>query len=181
MKWSNVFKLLLLFSKVFNRLFLCLLLCLVLVTFAFDRLVAAEVPRAFPKRAPIADAQLRRGILEAFPFRPLHARPVFDVFEQEHPGLEAHLGRTASWVLVGWCVYLHETSRLDATMNGTAFFDRDGECLDGLDAACRHWFNHGIESATADELKKLKQQVFSRTHPAWRSYWEKHPGSFDGV
>lgn len=181
MKGSSVFKLRPLLFRGMRFVLLALPLLLLLAAFVFDHLVAAEAMRAFPKRVPIADAQLRRGILETFPFRSFHARPVFDVFEQEHPGLEEHLGRTPSWVLVGWCVYLHETSRLDTTMNGTKFFDRDGECLDGLDAACRHWFHHGIESATADELQKLKQQVFSRTHPAWRSYWEKHPVAFDGV
>lgn len=180
MKWSNVFKLFCLFCKVFNRVFLCLLLLLGLTALAFDRLVAAEIPRAFPQRVPIADARLRRSIAETFEFRPFHADVVHDVFAQEHPGLEHFLGRGIARALVGWCVYLHESSRLEATMRGTSFFDQDGEYLAGLDAASRHWHHHGIESAPLQELQELKAQLFDRQHPAWRSYWAKHPAG-DGV
>lgn len=180
MKWSNVLKLLLLFCKAFNRVFLCLLLLLGLTVFAFDRLVAAEIPRAFPQRVPIVDARLRRSIAETFAFRPFHADVVHEVFAQEHPGLEHFLGRGIARTLVGWCVYLHESSRLEATVRGTSFFDKDGELLAGLDAASRHWHHHGIESATPQELQALKEQLFGSRHPAWRSYWAKHPAG-DGV
>ena len=180
MKWSNVLKLLCLFCKVFNRLFLGLLLVTSLAAFAFDRLVAAEIPRAFPARVTIADAQLRRSILETFPFRPFHAEVVHAVFEQEHPHLEHFLGRGVARALVGWCVYLHESSRLDATVIGTPFFDKNAGILQGMDAASRHWLNHGIESATVPELQVLKEQFVTSKHPAMRRHMEKHPAG-EGV
>lgn len=184
MKGSNVLKLLYLFCKVFNRVFLALLLSLLLLlgvaALAFDRLVAAEIPRAFPVRVPLADAQLRRGIQEVFPFYPRLARPVYELFEQEHPRLQHFLGLNVAWGLVSWCVYLHESSRLDATMNSLHFFDRDDEILQGLDAACRHWLGHGIESATVDELQMLKGRLTSNNHEASLRYDAKHPPG-DGV
>lgn len=180
MKWSNVLKLLRLFCRTFNRVFLALLLLLGLTAFAFDRLIAAEIPRAFPVQVSIADAQLRRSIAETFEFRAFHADAVHDVFAKEHPGLEHFLGRGIARGLVGWCVYLHESSRLEATMRGTAFFDKNEEVLVGLDAASRHWHHHGIESATPQELQELKAQLFGPKHPAWRRYHAKHPAG-DGT
>ena len=180
MKWSNVLSLFPLFCKAFNRVFLALLLLLGVTAFAFDRLIMAELPRAFPTRVPLADANLRRSILETFPFRPHHAKPVFDVFEQEHPNLEHFLGRGVAWGLVGWCVYLHESSRLEAALRGTSFFDKNDEILDGLDAASRYWLHHGIESATAAELQVLKEQLVSSKHPSWRRHREKHPAGDGG-
>ena len=180
MKWSNVLKLLYLFCKVFNRVFLALLLLLGVTAFAFDRLVMAEVPRAFPAHVPLADAQLRRSIQEVFPFRPYHAEPVVDVFKLEHPDLEHFLGRGVARALVGWCVYLHESSRLDATVSSTYFFDQDDEFFQGLDAACRHWLQHGIESATVDELQMLKRQHTSDNRAALRRHSEKHPAGDGG-
>ncbi len=175
MKWSNVLKLLLLFCRTFYRLFLALPLLLGLTALAFDRLVAAKIPRAFPISVPIADVQIRRSIAETFEFRPFHADVVHEVFAKEHPDLEAFLGRGIARALVGWCVSLHESSRLEATVRGTSFFDKNDEILLGLDAASRHWHHHGIESATPDELKALKEQLFSPQHPAWRRYVAKHP------
>lgn len=175
MKGSNVFKLLHTFCKVFNRVFICLLLLLGLAAFAFDRLVMAEIPRTFPVRAPIADAQLRSNIAETFEFRPFHSEVVHEVFAKEHPDLEHFLGRGMARALVGWCVYLHESSRLEAMVQGTSFFGKDDEILVGLDAANRHWHHHGIESATPHELQSLKEQLFSSKHPAWRRYYAKHP------
>ncbi|MDB6007014.1 MAG: hypothetical protein JWR15_4001 [Prosthecobacter sp.] len=180
MKGSNILKLLCIFCKVFNRVFLCLLLLLGLAAFVFDRLVMAEIPRAFPVHVSIADAQLRRSIEETFQFRPFHAEVVHAVFEQEHPDLEHFLRRGVARGLVGWCVYLHESSRLDATVKGTCFFDKNAEILEGMDAACRHWLNHGIESATPDEIKVLKDQLVRSKHPAWLIYHAKHPAG-EGV
>lgn len=175
MKWSNVLKLLRLFCRIFNRVFLVLLLLLGLTAFAFDRLIAAEIPRAFPVHVPLANVQLRRSIAETFEFRPVHADVVHEVFAKEHPGLEHFLGRGMSRALVGWCVYLHESSRLEATVWGTSFFDKNDEILVGLDVASRHCHGHGIESATPHELQTLKGQLFSSSHPAWRRYCAKHP------
>lgn len=184
MKWSNAFNRLHLFCKAFNRVFLCAVLCLLLfialTAFAFDRLVAAEVPRAFAVHVPVADAQLRRGIAETFDFRWHYPEPVHEVFEQEHPDIERFLGRGVARGLVAWCVFLHESSRLDAIANGTVFFDKDAEILENLDSASHYWFNHGLESATSDELRALKEQLFGSSHPAWRSYVEKHPAG-DGT
>jgi len=180
MKWSNVLKLLLLFCRAFNRVFLALLLLFGLMAFTFNRIVSSEIPRAFPVRVPIADVQLRRSIAETFEFRPIHADVVHDVFAKEHPGLEHFLGRGIARGIVGWCVYLHESSRLEATVQGTTFFDKNDEILVGLDAACRHWLHHGIESATPLELQALKEQLFGSQHPAWRRYSAKHPAG-DGV
>ena len=179
MKGSNVLKLLYLFCKLFNRVFLALLLSLLLLlgvtALAFDRLVAAEIPRALPVRVTIADAQLRRNIQEVFPFRPRQASQVYDVFKQEHPDLEHFLGRGVAWGLVSWCVYLHETSRLEAIMNSLYFFDQDDEYFQGLDAACQYWLHHGLESATVDELQMLKEQHSSDNREARRRHDVKHP------
>jgi hypothetical protein len=138
------------------------------------------IPRAFPERLPIANAEVRRNIAETFEFRPFHADGVHEIFAKEHPDLEHSLGRGMARALVGWCVYLHEPSRLEATVRGTSFFDKNEEALVGLDAACRHWHHHGIEWATPQELQELKEQLFGPKHPAWRRFCAKHPAG-DGV
>lgn len=180
MKGSHVLKQLLFFCKAFSLALLAVLLLLGLTAFAFDRFVAAEIPRAFPEHLPIADSQLRRSIADTFEFRPFNAEGVHEVFAKEHPGLEHFLGRGLARALVSWCVYLHESSRLEATMRGTSFFDKNEEVLVGLDAASRHWHHHGIESATPQELQELKEHLFGPKHPAWRRYYAKHPAG-DGT
>jgi hypothetical protein len=155
---------------VFNRIFFRILLAVfILVSFSvlvLDRMVIAEVKNACVH--PVVDPKLRHGIGEKFAFHWHDTFPVIELFEKAHPRLVGWCRRGLIPIFVQWCIYPHAWAQLDLTVQYTPMFGKNGERLEGLDAASRSWFGHGIEQASPDEVQVLHENIFNPKHPAWR-------------
>ncbi len=159
MKWSNVFKL-------FVRLVLGSVLVVCLTAFVFDRIIISEVRGAC--KLHIADQRQRQAIDEAFEFTWRYVVTVREIYEKEYPVLADLWIRHFNTALINECVVHRQWARVDLVVEYAPVFGKNGEWLTGLDAACRHWFNHGIEQASAEELQTLHANLVSPHHPGMR-------------
>ena len=149
------------------RIGLGLLLMISLTALGLDRVIIAEVEGACSLH--ISDPKLRQDIVETFEFRPFYIGRVCDLHEQEHPAWARLLPRYVNTAWINACLLPRPWARVDLIVAHAPVYGKNGERLRGLDAASRHWFHHGIESASRDELKVLHDHLagsMSLQHPA---------------
>jgi hypothetical protein len=161
MKWSNVFNLAV-------RLLLGSVLVVCLTAFVFDWIVISEVRRAC--KLHITDKGQRQAIDEVFDFRWYYVGRVREIYEKEHPALADLQVQDMNTSWINLCLLPRQWARVDLVVEYAPVFGKNGERLTGLDAACRNWFNHGIEQASPEELQTLHANLVSPGHPAMRMH-----------